>query len=71
MKEYIIIPDIHADIDRLERSLEVAEDTPAAFLGDFIDAGKLTKQVDEGAVLSRVRRLVDSGWTCRSLMPLL
>ena len=30
MKEYIIIPDIHADIDRLERSLEVAEDTPAA-----------------------------------------
>ncbi|MFG6592786.1 metallophosphoesterase [Sulfitobacter sp. 1A12157] len=61
MKEYIIIPDIHADIDRLERSLEVAEDTPAAFLGDFIDAGKLTKQVDEGAVLSRVRRLVDSG----------
>jgi hypothetical protein len=61
MKEYIIIPDIHADIDRLERSLEVAEDTPVAFLGDFIDAGKSTKQVDEEAVLTRVRRLVDSG----------
>jgi hypothetical protein len=61
MREYIIIPDIHADIDRLERSLEVAKDTPVAFLGDFIDAGKLTKRVDEKAVLSRVRRLIDSG----------
>mgnify|MGYP003118122095 CR=1 FL=1 len=61
MNEYIIIPDIHADIDRLEASLKLAKGAPVAFLGDFIDAGKWTKQVDERAVLSRVRRLVDSG----------
>ncbi|MDF3352123.1 hypothetical protein HKX17_18420 [Sulfitobacter sp. KE34] len=30
-------------------------------IGDFIDAGNSTKQVDDEAVLSRVRRLVDSG----------
>ncbi|MEM5542713.1 metallophosphoesterase [Sulfitobacter sp. AS92] len=61
MNEYIIIPDTHADIDRLDRSLKVAGETPVAFLGDFIDAGRVTKQVDEEAVLSRVRGLVDSG----------
>ncbi|MCZ4368686.1 metallophosphoesterase [Sulfitobacter dubius] len=61
MREYIIIPDIHADIERLKRSLDVAADTPVAFLGDFIDAGKSTRQVDEEAVLSRVRRLVIDG----------
>ncbi len=61
MDEYIIIPDIHADIDRLARSLQASGKTPVAFLGDLIDAGRLTKQVDEEAVLSRVRGLVDSG----------
>lgn len=52
-----IIPDIHADIDRLERTL-AALDAPLAFLGDLIDA---KKGGDDRAVLTRVRGLVEGG----------
>lgn len=57
-----VIPDIHADIDRLEATLDaLGDDVPLAFLGDFIDAGKTTRRSDDAAVLERVRGIVDAG----------
>lgn len=58
MTTRIIIPDLHADPDRLEASLKAAGDTRFAFLGDFIDAGENASSDDE-AVLKRVRTLVE------------
>jgi len=57
-----IIPDLHADPQRLKRSLGAT--TPGAgigFLGDFIDAGKVTPNPDDPTVLSEVRKLIVSG----------
>ncbi|MCZ8079072.1 MAG: hypothetical protein O9289_05920 [Rhodobacteraceae bacterium] len=62
MKQFTIVPDIHADADRLRRSLVAA--TPSsqlAFLGDLIDAGHNTTTPSDRQVLSDVRSLVDSG----------
>lgn len=58
---YDVIPDLHADPERLERSLAAlgAGGRPA-FLGDFID-GKPGDPADDGAVLGRVRGLVEAG----------
>ncbi|WP_455269289.1 metallophosphoesterase [Rhizobium herbae] len=57
-----IIPDIHADIDRLDRSLGVARDAKKiAFLGDLIDAGPNVEKPDDLAVLTRTRQLIDDG----------
>lgn len=54
----IVIPEIHADLQRLEATLAVV-DGPLAFLGDFIDGG------GQGAcgrtVLTRGRGLLDDG----------
>lgn len=56
-----IIPDLHADPQRLNRSLRAARSgTPTGFLGDFIDAGKATPIPDDKAVLQEVRGLVNS-----------
>ncbi len=56
---YDVIPDIHADIDRLERTLDaLGGGATLAFLGDFIDAGTATREADDAAVLTRVRQLV-------------
>lgn len=56
-----VIPDIHADIDRLENALEqLGSNAPFAFLGDFIDAGKSENGFDDAAVLTRVRNLIDN-----------
>ncbi len=59
MTKYAIIPDLHADHQRLKDSLKAADNTPIAFLGDFIDAGNVESEDDE-AVLNEVRSLVDS-----------
>lgn len=57
-----VIPDIHADIHRLEGTLQaLGGEAPIAFLGDFIDAGHATRVSDDAAVLSRVRQLVREG----------
>lgn len=57
-----VIPDIHADLDRLKASLAVARGVRPAFLGDFIDAGSNPgTRLDDRAVLERVRPLVDRG----------
>lgn len=55
-----VIPDIHADPDRLDRTLRhLGTEQNLAFLGDFIDAGKATQAPDDRAVLHRVRGLVE------------
>lgn len=68
MTHYDIIPDIHADIDRLTQTLSTLgyvavgkvwghpERRIAAFLGDFIDTGR-----DKRAVLTLVRAMLDQG----------
>jgi hypothetical protein len=57
-----VIPDIHADPERLERSLAATpRGARIGFLGDFIDAGKAEGAVDDRAVLERVRALVSDG----------
>lgn len=58
----LIIPDIHADAKRLELALTHAGEGPIAFLGDFIDQGPWSKsEPADGAVLTRVRDLIDAG----------
>lgn len=59
MSEIAVIPDLHADPDRLEASLGAATQARLAFLGDFIDAGKATARADDRTVLKRVRHLVE------------
>ena len=66
--QYDIIPDIHADIDRLTQTLSTLgylanrevwahpEGRIAAFLGDFIDMGRANK-----SVLNVVRAMCDAG----------
>lgn len=55
-----IIPDIHADPERLELMLGLVEDgSRIAFLGDFIDHSEGAGSADDEAVLKRVRQLMD------------
>lgn len=55
-----VIPDVHADADRLDRTLRyLGTEQNVAFLGDFIDAGRTTSAPDDRAVLHRVRGLVE------------
>ena len=62
LPQTIVIPDLHADPDRLEASLRLA---PAgahiAFLGDFSDAGRSVPHPDDAAVLDRVMALMETG----------
>lgn len=55
-----VIPDIHADPNRLEASLFMAQDDRIAFLGDFIDGHRQSEHDDHG-VLTRVHELVETG----------
>ena len=56
-----IIPDLHADSQRLNLSMQaVRSGSQIGFLGDFIDASKLTPTPDDAAVLHEVRGLVNS-----------
>lgn len=56
-----VIPDIHADPLRLDASLSLAKGSSLiAFLGDFIDSGAdPAAPIDEPAVLTQVRNLID------------
>ena len=68
MQTYDIIPDVHADIDRLTQILLRLDYLPdgsswahpegriAAFLGDFIDMGRANR-----SVLTLVRAMRDHG----------
>ena len=59
-KAWDIIPDVHADITRLETTLNgLDNEATLAFLGDFIDAGKNQAAADDEAVLKRVRKLIE------------
>lgn len=56
-----IIPDLHADPARLDRTLRaLGQRAPLAFLGDFIDMGG-GRRGDDPAVLTRIRDLIESG----------
>lgn len=62
LTETIVIPDLHADPERLEASLRLAPaDARIAFLGDFIDAGRSVPHPDDAAVLDRVMALMETG----------
>lgn len=60
---YTIIPDIHADLIRLEASLALAEGSLPVFLGDFIDANAkfLHGDAADRAVLARVKPMIGKG----------
>lgn len=60
MTDLTIIPDIHADLARLNASLAQIKGNQIAFLGDFIDAGQQVKSPNDLAVLEKVRELVES-----------
>lgn len=62
MTGYAIIPDIHADLNRLTTSLKhVMPDEKILFLGDFIDAGLNVSEPQDLLVLETVRDLILSG----------
>lgn len=56
-----IIPDLHADPERMARILDASQGRSLAFLGDFIDAGRATVVTDDLQVLTQVRTLIESG----------
>ena len=60
MSSLTVIPDIHADLTRLQNSIDAAEGRNIAFLGDFIDAGPALTDPNDSAVLRKVRSLVDN-----------
>ena len=51
---YTVIPDIHADLERLDWSIAQANGSKMIFLGDLIDAGKLVTKPDDLGVLQKV-----------------
>lgn len=62
LTQTLVIPDLHADPERLEASLRAAPSgARIAFLGDFIDAGRTVARPDDAAVLDRVMALMDTG----------
>lgn len=62
MTIHAVIPDLHADLDRLEASLAaVPAGARVLFLGDFIDAAPEAPAPADKAVLARVRGLLDAG----------
>lgn len=61
MESLTVIPDIHADLDRLHTSLDAVREANVAFLGDFIDAGNSVREPDDTSVLREVRSLVEDG----------
>ena len=57
---YTIIPDLHADYDRLEKSLKLVSSDEVIFLGDLIDAGYATNTPNDLKVLKQVRNLMEN-----------
>lgn len=58
---YTVVPDIHADLGRLNWSIAQANGSKILFLGDLIDAGKLVRQPDDLGVLQQVSQLISDG----------
>ena len=58
---YTVIPDIHADLERLNWSIKKAQGSKIIFLGDLIDAGKLVIKPDDLGVLQKVSQLIYDG----------
>jgi hypothetical protein len=58
---YTVIPDIHADLERLNWSIKKAQGSKMIFLGDLIDAGKLVTKPDDLGVLQKVSQLIYDG----------
>jgi hypothetical protein len=58
---YTIVPDIHADLERLNWSIAQANGSKMIFLGDLIDAGKLVTKPDDLGVLQQVSQLISDG----------
>ena len=58
---YTIVPDIHADLERLNWSVEKAQGSKMIFLGDLIDAGKFVTKPDDLGVLQQVSQLISDG----------
>ena len=58
---YTVIPDIHADLERLNWSIKKAQGSKIIFLGDLIDAGKLVTKPDDLGVLQKVSQLIYDG----------
>jgi predicted phosphodiesterase len=57
-----VIPDIHADLQRLNWSLSTSSTSSELFfLGDLIDAGKGVKKPNDLGVLKKVRELISTG----------
>jgi hypothetical protein len=56
--EYTVVPDIHADLARLNWSIAQANGSKMIFLGDLIDAGKLVEKPDDLGILQRVSQLI-------------
>lgn len=62
MTFHTVIPDIHADFERLQLSLRHASSSgQVAFLGDFIDAGKAVQRPADLQVLELARTLISDG----------
>lgn len=62
MTAYTIIPDLHADIERMSASLQYArQNDTILFLGDFVDAGKQVEIPSDLSVLETARRLIAEG----------
>lgn len=60
MAAHLIVPDIHADMARLDASLKHAScNGMTLFLGDFIDAGKDVSAPADAMVLEKVRGLIE------------
>ena len=59
MISHYVIPDIHADIDRLLWSLKQRAVGSFVFLGDIIDAGKQNSDPQDSEVLETIRSLVE------------
>jgi hypothetical protein len=58
---HTVVPDIHADLERLNWSIDEAQGSKMIFLGDLIDAGKLVKKPNDLGVLQKVSQLISDG----------
>ena len=58
---YTVVPDIHADLERLNWSIDRAQGSKMIFLGDLIDAGELVKKPNDLGVLQQVSQLIYDG----------
>lgn len=62
MRWYTIISDLHADIERMNASLQCArQNDTILFLGDFVDAGKHVARSSDLRVLETAQRLIAEG----------